>query len=1592
MGNPASGETYLAITSDSSYLILAPSTIRPNMDFTVSVNILKATSYVAVVAQVLKEKTLVANGVNVFKAGTPGTITMKLPADLTDSDYTLKVVGGGGVNFENYKIISYNSKEASLFIQLNKAIFKPSDTVKYRVFGVYSDLQSYKGTMDISIYDAKNNKIKQWVKVTPVKGVIAEELTLSSQPVLGDWKVVVEAGNLKEEKSFNVAEYVLPKFEVEVIMPPYVLTSDFDVTFTIKTKYTYGKPVKGNAIVQVNLHDYWKTKPVYQLIIPIDGETRAVVPMSKVKEFAYSLNEVTLIVSANVIESLTGNQMSSNGTVTMYDKGVKLEYPENNPKTFKPGLQYIAYLKISQPDGLPIRSTSETVTVNFRFYNYSRGFFSSPIADIPDQTLSVPSSGLVPILVQTPTFHEAVIISSDFQGVTRTLYLEKRHSPSSSYIQIYLQSASIQAGDIILFSINGTEELSILLYQVLSRGNIIKSGTINGNNQKSVNFSVVSEPSMAPSARIVVYYVRPDGEVVPDSISFDISGAFNNKVTVDLDMADVEPGDDVTVVTTADPDSNVHLLAIDQSVSLLKSGNDVTVTDVHSALMDYDNRYYPTLYFNNDACQVLEESGVGVLTDAAAYRDQCGENEMDEDIYYKNLEQDPEIEEEPQQEQDPEIEEEPQQEQDPEIEEEPQQEQDPEIEEEPQQEQDPEIEEEPQQEQDPEIEEEPQQEEDPEIEEEPQQEQDPEIEEEPQQEEDPERDPEIEEEPQQEHEPEPEPEPEPMPEPEPEPMPEPEPEPEFMSEPKPNKEYLEHENTRSRSTHRIKLLSLSTEDPEFLEPARVRKIFPESWLWTEVYVGSNGSASITATVPDTITSWVVSAFAINSKLGLGVAPTQAHLKVFRPFFVSLNLPYSVTRGEQLALQANVFNYLPDDMQVRVTLAESKRFHNIFIDATGNQELKQVDVVQEVMVKAGEAKSVYFPIVPADLGRIDVEVKAQSTKAADAVRRQLLVEAEGVPKQYNVPVIIDLTEGKTTFSKTIDLTLPANVVKGSELVRISAVGDLMGPTIAKLDSLLEMPIGCGEQRMVLLAPDVYVTDYLKAVNQLTGEIKARAIGYMESGYQGLLNYKHSDGSFSAFGKCVYSGSMWLTAFVARVFHQAKSHIFIDDSVLIQAIQWIIQKQNADGSFPEPGEIIHKNMQGQAGSGVGLTLFVLISLLENRDVLENTNAAGVLAEQARQKALAYAEQEVAKLDDLYVLAMASYAFQLAGSNMTQAVLDKLEAESTQKDGLVHWHQPESPMTSTYTRQSPKTTKAVDIEMTAYVLLTYTKRGDLVAGKSIMQWITKQRNANGGFISTQDTVVALNALSEYAKQTYSNKLKVHITTQLDPETTYSFDIDKTNSLVLQSRENTKVPAQVVITATGSGSALVQAAVSYNVLSEIEVKSFDLKLEMVKETLNSLYMETCTRWLGYGLSSGMAVQEFGIPSGFEADLESITKLDTMKRVETQNKKVILYFDKIGTTPVCLNLRVRRVDFVAKSQPAAVRVYDYYEPQNQETVFYQSQVLKDATICDVCSKCENCRPVNENVKILKKAWEACKDNFISWCIEIAFDIIIDLF
>jgi CD109 antigen len=53
------------------------------------------------------------------------------------------------------------------------------------------------------------------------------------------------------------------------------------------------------------------------------------------------------------------------------------------------------------------------------------------------------------------------------------------------------------------------------------------------------------------------------------------------------------------------------------------------------------------------------------------------------------------------------------------------------------------------------------------------------------------------------------------------------------------------------------------------------------------------------------------------------------MQVFRPFFIQLNLPYSVIRGEVVAIQAVVFNYMNKEITAELTFENIGDFQ--FID-------------------------------------------------------------------------------------------------------------------------------------------------------------------------------------------------------------------------------------------------------------------------------------------------------------------------------------------------------------------------------------------------------------------------------------------------------------------------------------------------------------------------------------------------------------------------------------------------------------------------------------------------------------------------------------
>uniref|UniRef100_A0A8C5TVE2 CD109 antigen n=1 Tax=Malurus cyaneus samueli TaxID=2593467 RepID=A0A8C5TVE2_9PASS len=703
----------------------------------------------------------------------------------------------------------------------------------------------------------------------------------------------------------------------------------------------------------------------------------------------------------------------------------------------------------------------------------------------------------------------------------------------------------------------------------------------------------------------------------------------------------------------------------------------------------------------------------------------------------------------------------------------------------------------------------------------------------------------------------------------------------------------------------------------------VRTHFPETWLWIDTKMRSNTETTMDDIAPDTITSWVASAFVISENSGLGVTTAPVELEVFQPFFVFLNLPYSVIRGEQFILEVNIFNYLKEEAEVTVILDVNDAFEIILtsneINATENQ--------QSIYVPSEDGKTVQFPIKPKQLGEIPIKVTAISSAASDAVIQKVLVKAEGLEQTYSETVLLDLTGNKRqSVSKTLEFTFPSDVVKDSERVQVTAVGDLLGPSINGLSSLIKMPYGCGEQNMINFAPNVYVLQYLTKTRQLRDDIKSKAESFMRKGYQRELLFQRDDGSFSAFGNDDPSGSTWLSAFVLRCFLQARQFIDIDEDVLMDTAKWIVRHQKLNGEFQEPGKVLQSDLQGGINNPITLTAYIMSSLLGFPDkqvlkFIKIINREGI--------------------SDNYTLALVTYALSWAKSTKAKEALNMLTQRAERQGEFIFWVTPASEISDSWQPRS------IDIELAAYALLSHFHQDRIAEGIPIMKWLSHQRNHLGGFSSTQDTVVALHALSLFAALTAASKTEMDITVTGPSleifEPMHVFSCEHSSTVILLeiyciNHTDLLYVSPDACTCNSQLNVMYNTKHTHERLRSVQnQEAFDLNVDVKddKDDKNHLTLNVCT-------SSGMVLMEVGLLSGFSVSPDYVPLDNTIKKMEKDNGKVNLYLDSINETQVCVDIPAVRDFKVANIQDASVTVVDYYEPskcQSFQMEFNYSEV-----------------------------------------------------
>ncbi|MCL7411264.1 MAG: MG2 domain-containing protein [Methanosarcinaceae archaeon] len=696
---------------------------------------------------------------------------------------------------------------------------------------------------------------------------------------------------------------------------------------------------------------------------------------------------------------------------------------------------------------------------------------------------------------------------------------------------------------------------------------------------------------------------------------------------------------------------------------------------------------------------------------------------------------------------------------------------------------------------------------------------------------------------------------------------------------------------------------------------RVRQFFPETWIWMpDLLTDDNGRAHLDLTAPDSITTWRMHAVS-SGPAGIGIS--EADLTVFQEFFLDPDLPYAVTRGEEFPVQVQVYNYLDKPQNVRLTLSGADWFK--LVGGTDNSK-------QEVTVEANSVNYVSFTIRPTEIGTKTIEITAQTSTKADAVKKDIIVEAEGTKRE--------IVENGVLKDGTIEIDpgLPVDIVPDSGKVLVSFTPSIVAQTISGVDSLLDMPYGCGEQNMILFAPDVEILRYLKATGQDNPEIRAKAEMFIVTGYQRELTYQHSDGSFSAFGESDPEGSLWLTSFVLNTFSGARDVTTIDEDVLMEAADWIEDLQGSDGSWEPAGFVIHQDMMGGVSGTYALSAYVTLALAEYG------HASPVVMTDAQQ----YLEDNLDSQDDPYALAIGTLVLQKLNSPKADVALNKLLALSKEDENGMYWGYDVVAMPlKEYGGYGYYPPSSKNVETTAYATLALIEAKNPSAS-SALKWIAAQRNGNGGFSSTQDTVMAFKALMTAAASA-GRDIDAKVSVYADGTQIKSIDLDSENYDVIQIVEVPKGTDTVRLELDGEGEVNYQMVKKFNeILSDVVIQK-ELELDVEYDSTDVAVNDVVTvrarvKYNGMpGIegsvvsSSGMMIVDIAVPTGFTPVVSSLDALkddSAITRYEIAGRKVVLYINELTVGQELKFTMDVKALFPVKATIPDSRAYSYYNPE----------------------------------------------------------------
>ncbi|NWV40249.1 CO5 protein, partial [Grantiella picta] len=419
---------------------------------------------------------------------------------------------------------------------------------------------------------------------------------------------------------------------------------------------------------------------------------------------------------------------------------------------------------------------------------------------------------------------------------------------------------------------------------------------------------------------------------------------------------------------------------------------------------------------------------------------------------------------------------------------------------------------------------------------------------------------------------------------------------------------------------------------------------------------------------------------------------------------------------------------------------------------------------------------------------------------------------------------------------------------------------------------------------------------------------------------------------------------LTAFALRILGQVYQYIDLNQRSVCDSLLWLIDNcQMPDGSFSEFSNYQPVKLQGtlpreSKEKSLYLTAFSLIGIDKSVKICPTQKI-----QDAKSRAGDYLTQNVQLAQSPFTMAITSYALALVDLNHRSA---RETFSALKREAFVTGHPPVyrfwKDTFKTQDEQSPSSVTAQMVETTAYALLTTLLRGDENYAKPIIRWLSEEQRHGGGFYSTQDTVNALEALTEYSLLV--KRLHLDMDVKVSYKESGLLNVFKLTEDHFVGRTLTAPLHDDLYVSTGSstGIATVNVRTVYNIIDTSEDScNFELKIIPKRddgrikgdgEPLGRL--EACAKYKPSAREprsgSAHAVMDIGLVSGVEANSDDLTTAidQLIADYEIKDGHVLVQIDSVPSHKfLCVGFRISELFRVGMLNPATFTVYEYHAP-----------------------------------------------------------------